>query len=70
MSAIKRDKNSGCNNMFVMDPKALTCWITVDNLSIHLYRHSGGGVRIYAYPLGGEDEKNLLTKVVVKNESN
>lgn len=38
---------------YVMAEDALTCWITIDKVSVHLVRDKDG-VRVYLYPLYDE----------------
>lgn len=38
---------------YVLDPQARTCWITVDNISVHIVRHNGE-VAVSLYPLYDE----------------
>ena len=53
-NALRLDTNQGGTD-YVMHPKHPGCWITVDNLTVHIARHiSGEGVEVRLYPLGDE----------------
>lgn len=52
---------------YVLDPRAKTCWITVDNISVHITRHSGE-MTVSLYPLYDEmnDPIDVATALITK----